>query len=119
MDLHITVVSVDLARQKGLQLSLFRPAHGGFQSAFNLGEQGDIAFCVSHLPELDGIACLALKRPDIIHRRFKLIALTHHGLRPRGISPEIRSLGQRVQFIQTFFGDAPVKDASSAVLRTA
>jgi hypothetical protein len=62
---------------------------------------------------------LALKPQNGVDLAFERVALAQQLLRLARIVPEFRGLGEGVQFGQALLGWFPVKDASSAVPRTA
>ncbi|MCC2101480.1 MAG: hypothetical protein KDJ12_10940, partial [Hyphomicrobiales bacterium] len=61
----------------------------------------------------------AFETLDGAHTILVLVALAHHPLRDVGIVPEIRMFGFCVQFREAARRCFDVKDASSAVPRTA
>jgi hypothetical protein len=78
-----------------------------------------VAFRIPEFNQRHSILDLAFKPRDRAETIFEIGPLTHDFLRGFGIIPEFRMFGLRVQFRETLGGSVEVKDASSAVRRTA
>ena len=120
MDFDEGVVGVGFARQQRLDL----PALGldldrlELVDAFLLG--GGIAFHLAEFDESDGVFEIALELASSEPSRSSSVgALAHQLLREFGIVPEIGVFGFGVQFREAARRILDVKDASSAVPRTA
>ena len=67
----------------------------------------------------DLVVELALDPADGVELIVERVALLHHALGARGVVPERRVFGLRVQLGEARLGCVEVKDASSAVQSTA
>ena len=119
MDFEIRIVGVGLAGQQRLELA---PRHLGFKRAQARLGFGDDFLIVLGLAELDQGDLVVELLVDAGERRKLLVergALLHHPARPRRIVPEIGVFGLPVQLGKAGARFVDVKDASSAVLKTA
>jgi hypothetical protein len=119
MHLEKAVVAVSLAREQRVELR-----GGEFlddRAKLGLALQGD-ALVVLGLGEFDqreGVVEFALDAQDRPDPLVEVVALAQGLLGARGVVPELGRFGESVKFGEAFLGVIPVKDASSAVPRTA
>ena len=115
----IAVVGVSLARQQAFDLAPLGLLGAGPQAGHGIGDHRRIALSFRHRDQFQGIGDISLQLDDAFHRGGDLVPFAHHLLCGGGVVPQRRIFGAVVQFRQAAFGDIPVKDASSAVPRTA
>ena len=119
MNFDIGVVGVSLARKQRFELT---PVALGFQrpqSRDPLGLSRFVAFGFSEFDQRRRVLELAFNLRQRVQPVFQHPALTHYLLGDFGINPEIRIFGFRVEFAKTSCRGVDVKDASSAIPRTA
>ena len=119
MDFQITVIAVGLAREQAFQLALGRYPGQGLQRLFGLGLHIRVAFLGGKFQQFAGIRKFAFHPAKTIYGGFQPGALAHDFLGPDLVVPQVGVFGQGVQFGQSFFRRAEVKDASSAIPVTA
>ena len=119
MDLDIGVVAVDLARQQRLDLAALGLRQHGLEARQPLLLRVGIGFVLAELDEGDGILQRVIQARQRAQPVLEIGALAHQLLGRLGIVPEFRVLDLGVQLGQTARGSIDVKDASSAVPRTA
>ncbi len=119
LDLQEAVVLVGFARQQRFQLRLLGTAEQFAHRRLGLGHDVGVAFGFGQFKQIGGIAQIAVQTVDFLDAGFDLGALAHQRLRLGGIVPDVRAFGEGVQFFETELCLIVVKDASSAVLRTA
>ena len=119
MHFDIAVVGVGLAREQSFELAPFTLGLERFESGNSLAFSRLVAFGLSEFDQGPRVIEIALD----LHKRaqpvFQHRALAHHLLGEIGIGPEIGVFGFRVEFGQTPRRRIDVKDASSAIPRTA
>ena len=89
------------------------------ENGYSLGFSRLVAFGFSELDQRRRVVEVALDLLERAQPVFQHRALAHHLLGEFGIGPEIGIFGFRVEFGQTPRRRIDVKDASSAVRRTA
>jgi len=119
MHFDIGVVAVRFACEQGFDLTAARLCDEPLQrlDAFLLGR--GVILALAELDQRDGVVELALEASDGAQAILELVALAHELLRNVRIVPEIGVFGFGVQFREAARRCIDVKDASSAVPRTA
>jgi len=119
MDFDIGVVAVGLAREQGLDLTSFGLRLQRLEQVDALFLGLRVALGLAELDQRHGVVEFALELRHQAELFLKLGALAHDLLRGLGVVPEIGVFDPRVQFREAACGCLDVKDASSAVPRTA
>ena len=110
---------VDLSRQQRFE---FPPCHLGAQVAKRLLRLGNHALILLGFAELDHsdlVVEFTADALDSVELILERTALLHQALRLLAVIPEARVFCELGQFVETFARFRDVKDASSAVRRTA
>ena len=119
MDFEIGIEAVGFARQQRLQFAPRDFLFQVLQRGLGLGDDAGIVLGFAELDHADIVLEVALDLADAVERVLQRGPLLHQLLRLLGIVPEIRGLGELVQFRQTRGRLFDVKDASSAARPTA
>ena len=119
VQLDITVVAVGLAGQQAFDFPALRLFCRGAQRCHGIGDHGRVVIGFRQFDQFQRIGDFGFQLAHGVHRAGDLVAFAHKLLSRRGIVPQRRVFGFVVQFVQTGFGDIPVKDASSAARPTA
>ena len=119
MHFDIGVVGVGLARQQSFELAPVAFGLERLESGYSLGFSRLVAFGLSKLDQRHRVVEIALDFGERAEPVFQHRALAHHLLGGIGIGPKIGVFGFRVELGQTPRRRIDVKDASSAVRRTA
>jgi hypothetical protein len=119
MHLDIAVVGVGLARKQRSELAPFALRFERPERCYSLGFDRLVAFGLGKVDQGRRIVEVALDFLERAQPVFQHRALAHQLFGEFGIGPEIGVFGLGVQFGQTPRRRIDVKDASSAVPRTA
>ena len=114
IDFEVAVIGVGLARQQAFEFELLGDRFQTRQHRLALGDGIGILFHIAQFDQGNGVIEFLLEAAAFADRFFEMVAFAHHGLRARGIVPEIGVLGERVQFVEPAQRVVPVKDASAA-----
>jgi hypothetical protein len=118
MDFEIAVICVGFARQQAFELASRRLRAQLLERRLGLGDDCGFALDLTKLDQFEGLFDLALDPPVAADRLVEPGALAQQLLRRRGIVPQLRILGLRVQLGEASGRGLPVKDASSATPAT-
>jgi hypothetical protein len=119
MDLQVAVIGIGLAREQRLELA---PRHLGLEGAQRLLGLVDDRLILLGLAELDHadiVLEVALDPPDGGELILEVGAFLHQALGALIVVPQIGIFGEGVQLLEPPACLVEVKDASSAVPRTA
>ncbi len=119
MDFKVSGVAGRLAREKGVDLPPVGLGEQVFQGGAALALGCGVALLLPQLDEGDGVFEVAVELGERAKAIFKLVALAHDLLRGLRVGPQGGVLDAGVQFREAAGRGIDVKDASSAIPRTA